>query len=660
VPADLDVAAYLTSKGLKGRQGPGPEVIYPCFFDCQEPADSRKRKLYVNTEEGVYDCKVCGANGGTYLLQKHFGDDPKASISSDDSYTRRKILNWAGEVGSTMLENNEQALLYLINRGLDPETIINRKLGFVGNGWSLTGSLPEAFTKDELKHTGLVHREGPRAGQDFFYSHILIPYSSHGNVVQIRGRAWDSNSKMKYATGPGDSPRIFNSDDLDSCDEVIITVGEFDAMILKQHLQNSTENRAKSIGVVAMAGTSAFPDNFESYFVNVKRIYIGFDSDEPGRRAAEKVKERLGARARILQLPNEDGRKCDWSEYLLPVDPNATPLWKGEHQYAGHTWRDVLRLMGAASGKRVFSISEAAMAFREYRAEHDGFKTGYQQIDSTILPGLLPGQLWVYLAKTGAGKTVFLCNLAVNMRAHKQLIVSLEMTREEVYDRLRRIYLFHHPLHNDDQVEDALSNIYICDENRMGEDELNDLLDEFEVEAGDKPNIVYVDYLGYFARGAKGNGQYEKVTNAVMSLKATAKKNRCTVIAPAQVNRMAKEGKPIDIDDARDSGAIEETADFLGALYRPDDALAADGAVQNLQPSGKVKFAWLKSRHGGKGRTHTFVMDLLTLAVVEDMTPAAKRVQEHNYLNWRGHTWDDLRREELRPRQLDLTGKASR
>jgi hypothetical protein len=86
--------------------------------------------------------------------------------------------------------------------------------------------------------------------------------------------------------------------------------------------------------------------------------------------------------------------------------------------------------------------------------------------------------------------------------------------------------------------------------------------------------------------------------------------------------------------------------------------MAADSNIQDLQPSGKVKCTVLKSRHGGKGKTFTFVMDLLTLAVVEDNTGGAKRATEHNYLAWRGHTWDDLRRQELAPRQLDLTGKA--
>jgi hypothetical protein len=110
------------------------------------------------------------------------------------------------------------------------------------------------------------------------------------------------------------------------------------------------------------------------------------------------------------------------------------------------------------------------------------------------------------------------------------------------------------------------------------------------------------------------------------------------------------------MDDARDAGTIEETADFLLSLWRPDDALSPDGLVQ---PTGKVKMTVLKSRHGGKDRTYTLVMDLLTLAIVEDSTRDAGRANNNNHLYWRGYSYEDLRRKELAPVQLTLAGRAS-
>jgi archaellum biogenesis ATPase FlaH len=463
----------------------------------------------------------------------------------------------------------------------------------------------------------------------------------------MRARAWgDAARGAKYMSGPGEPVLLYNADALEGAEEVIITEGEFDAMVLAQHLGNAEDERAKRIAVVGLPGIQTFPKDLEVQLADAKRIFIGFDSDEAGRIGAEKLKELLGDRARIVALPNEN-LACDWSDYLLPIAED-TREWKSEHVYAGHSWRDVLRLMGAASGKRIFSVAEAGMSFREYRATHEGLTMGFPELDATLAPGLLPGQVVIFLAKTGTGKTLFLCNLCVNMRAQRILFVSLEMTREEVYDRLRKIYLFHHEDASDFELETALGNIYICDENRLGERDLGTLVAEFEVESGFRPEIVMVDYLGYYARGARGQSPYEKASNAVMQLKAEAKAGRYVIITPSQVNRVAKDGKPIDLDDARDSGAVEETADFMMSLYRPDDALNVEGQVEDVQPSGKVKCGVLKSRHGGKGRTFTFQMDMLTLAIVPDMTPAASRAADHNERQRLGVDWEGLRRAQMR------------
>lgn len=651
---DFDPVAYLAGKGVRGRPASGGrEMTYPCFLDCAEPADSRKRKLYLNVTEGVYHCKVCGAAGGSWSLQRHFGDEPRAG-TSNDAFMRRRILDAAVEVGETMLANNDDPMLYLLNeRGLAPETIVERRLGFIAGGWSLVGNLPEDVTAEQVKSTGLVHRDGAKAGRDFFWRHLLIPVLSRGHCIQMRARAWGEVSGGKYFSGPGEVPRLYNADAADGADEVIVTEGEFDCMLLAQELAQATDPRVRNIAVVGLPGTNAIPDEFDAVLSDAKRIYLGLDSDDPGRKAAESLKERIGARARILALPYEDGRKCDWTEYLLLADGAGD--WKLRHPYAGHTWRDVRRLLSSAVGKRIKSMTECGEDYRAYRAINSGLKTGYARLDAILNPGLLPGQVLIFLAKTGAGKTVFLCNLAYQMRRHRQLFISLEMTREEVYERLRRIYLFYEPRATDDEVELGLSNIWICDENRLAERDVAGLVDEYTVEVDAAPEIVHVDYLGYFARGAKGQTPYEKATQAVMALKAIAKAGRLVVITPSQVNRVAKEGRPIDIDDARDSGAVEETADFLLSLHRPDEALApSERTVQNVPSTGLVTVNVLKSRHGGKGKSLSLQMDMLTLAMVEASCSEASRARQHTLDAFGGKTWDQLRAEETAPQQLYL------
>lgn len=627
----FDGVAYLASKGLHGKQGNGPEMVYPCFMDCGEPADSKKKKWYYNAAENFYYCQVCNVRGGSYLLQKFFGDDPqpgKGEKEGINPLVRREILDDAALVGAQWLTQNDEALLYLLDeRGLSEETIIRRRLGLVQKPWSLTGNLTGNWSKEQIGTTGLIWRDGANAGRDFFYNHILIPYVEMGSVVQMRGRAFGDAKGGKYLTGPGDGVRLYNADDLKIYQDIIVTEGEFDGMVLKQTLETAPDNRARSLGVVSMAGTGALPENFESYFNETRIVYLGLDPDDAGKRATVKLKEMLGPKARIIELP-EGLPKTDWTNFI--------------HDQ-GHSWQDVMQLVGKASGKRVFSMSEAGHAFRSQEQEGGArIACGFPSLDALTEGGWKPGEVVIVLAKTGTGKTVLLCNWAYNMRDKRVLFVSLEMTREEVYGRMKQIFSFYQPGASEATLERALQNVFICDENRLSEKDLEDIIAEFEIESGGSPDVVMVDYLGYYARGQSGSSNYEKISNAVMQLKAEAKKGRYVMIVPAQVNRSANEGKPIDLDDARDSGAIEETADFLLSIWRPSDALKQQDLEGNVVPTATLKMTVLKARRGpGKDRVVNLLMDPLTIALVEERTKQAGRVKRNYDMMLRGGTYAD-------------------
>lgn len=664
---DFDIVAYLDSKGHHGRKAAGGrEMLYSCFFDCDELPNSKKRKLSINVEDGFYQCFVCGAKGGSFLLQRHFGDEPSKG-SSDAGFYRRAILDEATDTGAKMLRNNDEIMLWLMNeRGLDPETIIERKLGYIDPSWSLIGSLPTKWKMEQLETSGLIHTDKTnmhRWHKDWFYSHILVPYLHHGHAITIRGRAWNITG-AKYISGSGDPVRVFNLEALEGAEEVIVCEAELDAIVLAQALADADVERLRRIAVIAIPGAKVVPGELLSALEKMKRVYIGFDSDEAGATGAESLREKLGVKARILTLPTKSvgGEEvaCDWTDYLLPKPPQRTSEWQDHHPHAGHTWRDVSSLISHASGKRVFSMAEAGVAWRSGVDRKDWVRTGYKALDAALNPGLLPGQLFVPLAGTGVGKTNFLCNLAFNMRNVPQLMVSLEMTRAEVYNRLRRIALFHSPAASDFEIEAQLSNIYICDENRLGEADLTQLAEEFSLETGTDIRVMHVDYLGYFARGFPGNSNYEKVGNAVMGAKGGAKAGGYTVISPSQVNRLAKPGRPLSIADARDAGQVEETSDFLMSLYNPNDALDPDDqrppSGSGLQRrTGKLRAQLLKSRHGNVGAEFRFQMDLQMLAIVEEGGFASKKARQHNEWTERGYSFDDIVKRETIPEQLALS-----
>jgi KaiC/GvpD/RAD55 family RecA-like ATPase len=598
--SDLDVRGYLRSKALDVKAA-GKELVVPCFFLCGEPGDSRKKKLYVNAEHGAFSCKVCGTEGGWRRILEHFGDEERA-----DTFKPSRRLQVNAEyvrACQDALMANERALTYLFDRGLTLDTIEAARLGYHPKGTAIVEHLPSAlkpggFTRDELRESGLL----TASGRDFHEGRIILPYVVSGQVVQVRGRALDPKAQIKYATPAGDEVRLYNSDALRGADAVIVVEGEIDLLMLQQALQSSPDVRARNLAVVAVPGSQALPggkEGFGEYFEDIRRVYVGFDSDNAGKQGAIKVKDMLGAKARVVELK---GAK-DWAELIAD----------------GSTWRDVMDLVAEADmrGKRVFSSEESARKLFAIEQGKPGIKTGFASLDAFLAPGLLPGGVTIPLAKTGNGKSIFLANVAYYARHVPTLYITLELTAAETYNRLRRITRFHHPTAGEREVWAQYPLLGLVEDNRLSPEDFERLVEEFAEERGERPQLVFVDHLTYYAHYQKGAGEYEKTTAAVMQLKEEAKRHEVHIIAPSQVNRTKKQGEALELESARNSGAIEETADFALGIWRPHLADDVAGAAQAGAVGDDLNISILKSRHGNQGRIAPLVFSAASLVMVD-------------------------------------------
>lgn len=641
--APLGIVDYLASKNVRTFKASGPEITAWCFFCGRHQRD--KGRLYINTDEGIFYCQVCMESGTFRDILAHFGDEPTAVATpgSDDLLARRRILNAAAKVAHDGLLENDNVLTWLLGkdrrmkqRGLTVETIVEARLGFLGKGWSLTGSLGVPHEKKQLLGTGLVWQEESeyhKVGDDFFRGpKVIIPYLSSGNVIQIRGRDWPEG---KYQTGPGEAIRLYGQDDLRGADEAMIVEGEFDRLVVKQELALSPDARLRRMAVVALPGAGSFDKSWVDYFRDCKRVFVALDPDDAGRKGADKIKQALGARARLIELP-DDLPKCDWTEYIT---------------YRGHTHKDIAKMLADAAsvGRRLFTFSESFDAWRAHDANSETFPTGYAMLDAAIDGGgLTPGSVTVVGAKTGAGKTLFAGNICVNHRRMAldipTLFVSLEMTKAELAERLVRQWRFYDPTCSDEQIREAFDgHLMICDMNRMAGRELSTLVAEYEEDRGLMPKFIVVDYLGYFARGQAGAGLYEKTTNAVMELKALAKETDAAVLVPAQVNRIAKDGHPIDADSMRDSGAIEETADYLITIWRPDDALEPGQQVERTEA---LHCSLVKNRRGPKGQKVRLNLANGSLAIVDPTdAKACYMANQENKALLAGKSYKEIRQQ---------------
>lgn len=614
-----DVLSYLASKGLTPKSASRDEVSLPCVFHGEDPGTKRGR-LYVNVSTdpqtaGLYMCHVCGEKGNLLTLMRHFGDEPERGDEDDDSwFTRQQILRLASAYYHSRLEPEHIGWLR-DKRGLTAATIQKHELGWADGG--LYKHLrDQGFELKDMVATGLIAVRKDDAIQsdgtlildagaarpyDFLRDCITIPYHVAGNTVQVRGRSLRDGGP-KYLTPPRQEARLFNTDAAWNTDTCVITEGEFDAMVAEQMGYNA----------IGCAGAKSWQDSWDSYFDGMRRVYIMFDNDAAGQLGADAIKERLGRKARSVLMPEDD----------VPLGENDISRYFG---LEGHTAEEFSTLLRRAdkAGTLLITVDEAYDEWASLQGVQ-GLQYGFEEFDAYMKPGHLATQVWIVLAKTNVGKTLFMLNTFHNIRRapgqedKKILFVSLEQTRGDWFERARRIYNFWNLDCPPDEVNAATldywrNNILITDVNRMGIEELIAAIDDFTDEMGQPPDLVAVDYLGYWARSFKGVSKYEQVSEAIMSLKEVAKERRVPILAPHQVSRSQEFGKELEVDSGRDSGAIEETADGMFLLWNPDN----QPGKEVTERTGRVRLKVGKTRAGSKGRIADFQFGYLTLAMAQ-------------------------------------------
>lgn len=579
--------SYLESKGIEMWPVPNMNIRTSCFFH-EDDHEAKDGKLYIKIDPdaeipGLFVCFVCGEKGSLNKIKHHFGDPV-------DSESARKaksipIQDAAAEYYHRALVGTEEggsdpvALDYLLQkRGLSLETVKKFKLG-IATGDLMNHLLLRGFHKENIEYTGLVWD----SGKDFFEKGtITIPYFDQGNCVQIRGRV--DNDRAKYKTPPRQPKLLYNTDVLLESDEIFLTEGELDALVLQE----------LGFHAVSVPGANQFTNEWAAFFQETRKVYVIFDNDRSkvGLDGAQKAATALGARARVVELPRHEAAvKVDVSQFIVDQ---------------GHTREDILELLKRSSSSVLVGVADAFEKWlqREGNPDLSGFSSGLARLDEVIKPGFLRGQVAIWLARTGTGKSVTMINLMQRMIKSnpelKVLFISLEQTSNEWFDRARRIHGFYNTYLNYDEInletiEFYKRNLMIVDKNKLNIDELRSCVWQAEDELGSKIDMVIVDYLGYWARAFKGT-PYERTSDAVMALKEVAKDTDVFIQSPHQVNRGSKAGSSIEVSDARDAGTVEETADFLFSIGSED----YDPGQTVANQSGLTTIKILKSRHGGR------------------------------------------------------------
>lgn len=250
-----------------------------------------------------------------------------------------------------------------------------------------------------------------------------------------------------------------------------------------------------------------------------------------------------------------------------------------------------------------------------------GISTGYFKLDDMTC-GWQNSDLVIIAGRPAMGKTAFALSLAKNIAADQKIpmaFFSLEMSDVQLANRLMSNAckvdgkkLLSGQLDSSDWLRldknlDRLKDapLYIDDTEGLSVMELRTKARRLVREHGIK--LIMIDYLQLMtASGMRYNSRQEEVSLISRSLKGLAKELNVPVLALSQLNRgvesrVGAEGKRPQLSDLRESGAIEQDADMVVFLHRPEYygiEMSPDGLIDYR---GKAEVVIAKHRKGATG-----------------------------------------------------------
>jgi DNA primase len=325
--ADKCPEAYLATKGFDFRPTGTNQLRFNCPF-CNPPDTGAH--CYMDVGSGQYKCHKCGAQGNLRTLQRHFGD--VAEVMHDRNPVEREraqILQAAADYCAGRLD--KEPTRALAKRGITPQTADRFRVGYDDGTLAQYLIQAESLRPEQLQDLGLTNGDG----NDSLYRRLIFPTIVEGRIVHLSGRSIDQDNDLRWQHIRGPIDHLFNEDSL-ATPEVIVTEGPFDCLTASQWGHSS----------VCMFGTGAAVGKLAEKLKPVGRVYICFDSDDPGKKAAKELAHILGPRARVVQLP----------EFSLPGVQPGKDL--NDYLVSGATEEDFGRLLESAPTLAELLITE--------------------------------------------------------------------------------------------------------------------------------------------------------------------------------------------------------------------------------------------------------------------------------------------------------------
>lgn len=248
-----------------------------------------------------------------------------------------------------------------------------------------------------------------------------------------------------------------------------------------------------------------------------------------------------------------------------------------------------------------------------------GIATGFTKLDD-LTSGWQPSDLIIIAARPGMGKTAFSLSMARNMAVDTNVPVaffSLEMSSVQLITRLissetglssEKLRTGKLEPHEWEQLNVKVKDLekaplYIDDTPSLSIFDLRAKARRLASKHGIK--LIMVDYLQLMTAGGnqKGGNREQEISMISRNLKALAKELNIPVIALSQLSRAVEtrggSKRPL-LSDLRESGAIEQDADIVSFIYRPEYYKIDEWDDDDHSPTaGQGEFIVAKHRNGG-------------------------------------------------------------
>jgi len=251
---------------------------------------------------------------------------------------------------------------------------------------------------------------------------------------------------------------------------------------------------------------------------------------------------------------------------------------------------------------------------QESKSGITGVPTGFADVDR-MTTGLQKGELCIVAGRPSMGKTSWVLNVAQNVAIEHQIpvaIFSLEMSKEQLVQRLlcaegrvdsqklRRGRLSTEEFQRLAAAAGHLNTAPLWIDDSPGSTVLEMRAKARRLKAETDLGLLIVDYMQLMSSHGRAESRVQEVSEISRGLKALARELEIPVVALSQLSRAPEQrsDRRPQLSDLRESGSIEQDADLVMFLYRPE-YYAPPEKKEELE--GQAELVIAKQRNGPTG-----------------------------------------------------------